>query len=114
MIQIEWRGWRLLFPGDAELKSWRIMNSKGLLKPAHVVKISHHGSHNGTLEEIFDAILPPARADGRDRFALVSTADKSFDSVPDPATLDFYKARCTVRDTRDVALGQAVEITLPG
>ena len=83
-------------------------------KPVHVVKISHHGSHNGTLEEIFDDLLPPESPDGRERFALVSTADESFDSVPDTPTLDYYRDRCTVRDTRDVARGEAVEIVLAG
>ncbi len=114
VVQIEWRGWRLLFPGDAELRSWRTMHALGLLQPAHVVKISHHGSHNGTLEDVFDALLPPAAPDGRERFALVSTALDSFASVPDIPTLDFYRQRCTVRDTRDVAIGEAVEIVLPG
>jgi hypothetical protein len=114
VVQIEWRGWRLLFPGDAELRSWRMMHDRRLLTPVHVVKISHHGSHNGTLEEIFDDILPPVSPDGRDRFALVSTADESFDSVPDPPTLDFYRGRCTVRDTREAARGEAVEIVLAG
>lgn len=114
VVQIEWRGWRLLFPGDAELRSWQMMHDQGLLKPSHVVKIAHHGSHNGTLEEIFDDLLPPLSPDGRDRFALVSTADESFDSVPDAPTLDFYRARCTVRDTREVERGAAVEIVLAG
>ncbi|MDQ4137971.1 MAG: hypothetical protein M3116_03900 [Actinomycetota bacterium] len=114
VLQIEWRGWRLLFPGDAELRSWRTMSALGLLQPAHVIKVSHHGSHNGTLEEIFDEVLPPRSHDGRDRFALVSTSDGSFESVPEEATLDFYRSRCTLLDTRSAPRGEAVEIALPG
>ncbi len=114
VLLIEWRGWRLLFTGDAELKSWRTMHALGLLEPVHLVKISHHGSHNGTMEEIFDAVLPPQAHDDRERFALVSTADGSFDSVPDIDTLDYYRERCTVRDTRDAARGEAVEIVFAG
>lgn len=114
VLLIEWRGWRLLFPGDAELRSWSTMHTLGLLAPVHVVKVSHHGSHNGTMAEVFDALLPAQSPDGRERFALLSTAEGSFASVPDSDTLDFYRSRCTVRDTRDVPPGAAVEVVLPG
>lgn len=115
VLQVEWRGWRLVFSGDAELRSWRTMNELGLLKPAHVVKVSHHGSHNGTLEGVFDTILPPVSPDGRERYAVVSTADGSFGSVPNKPTITYYKNRhCQVRDTRDVDRGKAVEVVLQG
>lgn len=114
VLEIEWRGWRLLFPGDAELRSWRTMSELGFLRPVHVVKVSHHGSHNGTLEELFDDVLPRVSHDRRERHALVSTCTGSWDSVPDDDTLGFYRARCVLHDTRDVARGSAVEIVLPG
>ncbi|WP_292833520.1 hypothetical protein [Microbacterium sp.] len=114
VVQIEWRGWRLLFSGDAELRSWRTMNGLGLLQPLDVIKVSHHGSHNGTLEEIFDALLPPQGPDARERYALVSTADDSFDSVPELDTLKYYADRCELVDTRDVGRGEAQEIVLAG
>ena len=114
VIEIEWRGWRLLFPGDAELRSWRTMADLGALRPVHFVKVSHHGSHNGTLEELFDAVLPATPHDDRPRHALVSTSTGSWASVPDDPTLDFYRARCTLHDTRDVPRGSAVEIGFPG
>ncbi len=47
-IELEWRGWRLLFPGDAEEKSWEIMDRENQIKPVHFLKISHHGSKNGS------------------------------------------------------------------
>jgi len=28
VLELEWRGWRLLFPGDAELKSWWMMHQR--------------------------------------------------------------------------------------
>ena len=114
VLQLEWRGWRLLFAGDAELKSWRTMRALGLLRPVHLIKVSHHGSHNGTLEEFFDEVLPPQSHDGRARFALVSTSDGSWESVPDEPTLEFYRSRSTLRDTRSVERGDAVEIVLTG
>ena len=59
VFALEWRGWRLLFAGDAEKRSWKTMKARSVLKPVHFLKVSHHGSHNGTpADEIFDAILP--------------------------------------------------------
>ena len=45
---LEWRGWRLLFAGDAEQKSWQMMAREARLKPVHFLKVGHHGSHNAT------------------------------------------------------------------
>ncbi len=115
VLELEWRGWRLLFAGDAELGSWRKMTEQGLLEPVHFVKISHHGSHNGTYEELFDRLMPDQSPDGRDRHALVSTHDGDWDSVPDTdGTLSLYGSRCTLHDTRAVARGASLEIRFPG
>ena len=115
VLELEWRGWRLLFPGDAEIRSWQTMRTLDLLRPAHFVKISHHGSHNGTHDELLDVVLPPTTHDGRARHALVSTHDGDWDSVPDEdATLPRYAARCTVHDTREVDRGEALELRFPG
>ncbi len=114
VLEIEWRGWRLLFPGDAELRSWERMHQQGVLRPVHFVKVSHHGSHNGTDDDRFDALMPPESPDGRERHAVVSTHDGDWDSVPDPPTLATYRGRCTLHDTRDVPRGEAVELRFPG
>lgn len=81
-----------------------------------VVKISHHGSHNGTYDELLDDLMPPQSPDGRERHALVSTHDGDWDSVPDVGgTLSLYRQpRCTLHDTRTVALGASLEIRFPG
>ena len=49
VLLLEWHGWRLLFTGDAEKRSWRTMASRvpQHMKPVHFLKISHHGSHTG-------------------------------------------------------------------
>jgi beta-lactamase superfamily II metal-dependent hydrolase len=114
VLELEWRGWRLLFPGDAELASWRLMREQQALRPVHFVKVAHHGSHNGTFEEHFDDLMPAESPDGRPRHAVVSTHDGDWDSVPDLDTLATYAARCTVHDTRTVERGAAVEIVFPG
>ncbi len=94
---MEWRGWRLLFPGDAEERSWREMNKRDLLEHVHFLKVGHHGSHNGTPEdELLDALLPPAPPDDRSRHALVSTHDGTYSGVPHAATLAELRRRCDV------------------
>lgn len=83
VFYLEWEGWRFLFPGDAEVKSWRIMEEKGVLKPVHFLKISHHLSHNGTPEdEILEQILPSNSQDNRHRLAVASTYPFTYSGIP--------------------------------
>jgi len=85
---IKWRGWRLLFTGDAELKSWKVMQERGQLSEVDSLKVSHHGSHNGTPGESFLEILFPKReVKGKERRAVVSTWREPYPSVPDEDTL---------------------------
>jgi hypothetical protein len=91
---LRWRGWKLLFAGDAELKSWRTMQARDVLEPVHFLKVSHHGSHNGTPDgEIFDAILPDKRPDKRKRYAAISTWTETYSGIPHSPT----DARLAVR-----------------
>jgi hypothetical protein len=115
VLELEWRGWRLLFPGDAEIGSWKKMHEQNRIKPVHFVKVSHHGSHNGTYDELFDELMPLDSPDGRDRHALVSTHIGDWESVPDEeVTLPLYSSRCTLHDTRTVDRGASLEIRFPG
>jgi beta-lactamase superfamily II metal-dependent hydrolase len=82
VLLLEWRGKRLLFTGDAEWhgsgveegrrnSTWDVMLSipevkKHLLQPLDLLKVSHHGSHNGTPfleggEQILSEMLSPER-----------------------------------------------------
>jgi beta-lactamase superfamily II metal-dependent hydrolase len=100
---LEWRGWRLLFTADAEERSWKEMHRQGVLKPVHLLKVSHHGSHNGTPDtDLLDIVLPPQPHDGKPRYALVSTYEDVYGGVPDDvSTLALIKGRCNrVYDTR--------------
>jgi len=102
---LEWRGWRLLFPGDAEIRSWKTMAKHGVLKPVHFLKVAHHGSHNGTPDgEIFDAILPAASHDGRNRLAAVSTWTDTYSGIPHTPTDERIKQRAelfSILDDKD-------------
>lgn len=112
VLQIEWRGYRLLFPGDAEQASWAMMSSLALLQPVHFLKVGHHGSWNGSPRNaLFDQILPAIPPDGRERFATISTCLDTYDSVPDQATIEAVGARSTLLDTRQVADGSHVTVT---
>ena len=116
VFEITWRGWKLLFPGDAEEKSWEMMLDKDVLEPVHFIKIAHHGSVNGTVADVLETVFPQAGSDGNPRHAVVSTHDKDWASVPDGDTLGLYRKRddCELHDTRDVAEGTPVTITFAG
>lgn len=117
VFELEWRGWRLLFPGDAEEKSWDLMAGReGLLRPVHFVKVGHHGSHNGTPDDpLLNLVLPETPPDQRKRVAAVSTYDDTYGPVPDADTLEQFASRCDeVFDTRTLADGECFEIHFPG
>ncbi len=104
VVLLEWRGWKLLFPADAEKKSWRMMDHHNQLEEVHFLKVSHHGSHTGMPPaELLDKILPgesQTASDGRPRYAVVSTAPQTYSSVPDDDTLDELRQRCSLFSTK--------------
>lgn len=115
---LEWRGWRLLFTGDAEEASWAMMEKleRGLV-PVHFLKVGHHGSINGTPDEsILEAVLPATRADSRKRIAIVSTcAATVYGEVPHQATLNRLRERCdSLRSTSEVPRGETIEVSFDG
>jgi hypothetical protein len=104
VLCLEWSGWRLLFSGDAEVRSWRTMNRQGVIQPVHFLKVSHHGSHTGMPPaEILDRLLPVEPHDDRPRFSAVSTFPGAFDGVPDAATLATLAQRTELRSTTELA-----------
>jgi hypothetical protein len=111
---IEASGKRLLLPGDAELESWEIMKRKcaaELGKPVDFLKVSHHGSHNGTPTEMLDTLLPVRRKAKAQ--ALVSTKHKVYGTknpVPDQDLIKDLKSRCRRLVTTDGKLGTHVDL----
>jgi len=102
VLMLEWRGWRLLFAADAELDSWRTMDDNGVLKPVHYLKVSHHGSHNGTpAPSLLDKVLPlPAGGNKKGR-ADISTWEDQYDGIPHQPTNDKLRTRARLRSTLD-------------
>jgi hypothetical protein len=113
VFSLEWRGWHLLFCGDAELRSWKTMAQQKQLRPVHFLKVGHHGSHNATPDErILNRILPVRRPDKLPRTALVSTCPGAYSGVPDHDTLLRLERRVDrVVRTDSVPVGEAIEIT---
>jgi beta-lactamase superfamily II metal-dependent hydrolase len=102
VFALEWRGWRLLFPGDAEVRSWKTMQQQGVLKPVHFLKVAHHGSHNGTPDDdILELVLPKKSPDKRKRVAAISTWTETYSGIPHTATNTRLKSRCDLKTTLD-------------
>lgn len=98
---LEWKGKKLLFSGDAEERSWKEMNRQGVLEPVDFLKISHHGSHNGTPDvDILDQILPLGATKKK---AAISTCTGSYHGMPDGDTLKEIKKRATIYSTEEDA-----------
>ena len=116
VLALEWRGWRLLFPGDAELGSWSTMDRLGVLRPVHLLKVGHHGSRNGTPpDSVLEQLLPLVRSDPRPRYALVSTWPETYAGVPDALTMRRLARRVDrVVSTRSARSGGCVTIELDG
>lgn len=106
VFMLSWRGWRLLFAGDAEKKSWAMMKNlpveEKVLKPVHFLKVSHHGSHNGTPEDtILEQFLPTKPHDARPRTAAISTWTNTYGGIPHTETNARLASRAALATTLD-------------
>jgi hypothetical protein len=120
---LNWRGWNLLFPGDAEQRSWQEMGKRGLPKPVHFFKISHHGSITGMLpDQLLDTVL---KKDGTSRYAALSAypdlekqkkgeQDWTYDQVPRQEVLDELMLHADLRQTVEVLPGGHIEYAFEG
>lgn len=100
VFSIDWRCWMLLFAGDAELRSWRTVYDRSVPRPVHILKVSHHGSHDETPEDrILHMRLPATSPDRRLRFAVVSTWPATYGGIPHPPTDARIGARCKLHCT---------------
>ena len=102
VLMLEWRGRRLLFAADAQLESWRTMDEQGVLKPVNYLKVSHHGSHNGTpAPDLLDKVLPPPAGGNKKGRADISTWEEQYPGIPHQPTNDKLRARARLRSTLD-------------
>ncbi len=103
VLLLEWKGNRLVFAGDAEHESWSLIWKKAkskIKKPIDFLKVSHHGSINGTpfdiknsnnpINVILNAILPEANANSAK--AIVTTMEDVIQAELNPVPhLDLMK-----------------------
>jgi beta-lactamase superfamily II metal-dependent hydrolase len=122
VLLLEWRGKRLLFTGDAEWEDkpvekgrhnscWAVLlkkdkNKGHLAQPVNFLKVSHHGSVNGTPfvdeegeeQPFLDAIVP----EGGEARIVVSTLAgeyKKKNEVPYPPLMEELGRRCAKTQT---------------
>jgi beta-lactamase superfamily II metal-dependent hydrolase len=115
VVCLEWRGFKLLFPGDAEQRSWKEMNRQGKLEPVHFLKVGHHGSSNGTAPpELLDKVLPPNPPDKKPRKAIVSTCVGPYHDVPHTGTLDLIRTRCELQMVGEATQPSFVDVEFDG
>ncbi|EKD39440.1 MAG: hypothetical protein ACD_75C00405G0002 [uncultured bacterium] len=118
VFTLSWRGWKLLFPGDAEHKSWKLMHKNNKIEPVHFFKVSHHGSANGLPEDgILEKLLPREPPDNKQRYALVSTYAETYNDVPAEKLLGEQLARrCSLEwtDRADLPDGGYIDFIFTG
>ena len=91
------------------------MAAREALAPVHFLKVSHHGSHNGTPPSaILDGIFPVPAPDARPRWAGLSTLADTYEGVPDGPTLARLAGRCEVRSTATLPDGAPLDFELEG
>lgn len=107
VLLLQWRGYRLLFTGDAQERSWSIMwrkNREALSERLDFLKIGHHGSENGTpwneeaglggAHPILDEML-----EGGKTQVVISTCRSSlYEDIPSKALLSVLGRRAANAD----------------
>jgi beta-lactamase superfamily II metal-dependent hydrolase len=58
VLKLHFLGKTFLFTGDLELPDWHILISDNVNLEADVLKVAHHGSKNGTDQNVLDAVKP--------------------------------------------------------
>lgn len=80
VLLFEYRGRRLLFPGDAQWGNWKFWleqpGSASLLEEIDFLKVAHHGSHNATPRGALEGLRTGGFA------AMVSTQNEPWPSIP--------------------------------
>ncbi len=108
---LEWCGKRLLFTGDAELLSWNRMAQANKLKPVDFLKVSHHGSYNGTPPlDLLERVLPGA---AQMHQSALSSYRAPYKTIPDAPTLALIQEHSQLVDIRSDPERLYVDIFIP-
>lgn len=59
MTRLNWRDFRMVFAGDAQMENWALFDSEGMLRgDCTALKAAHHGSGNGNQWERIRSLRP--------------------------------------------------------
>ncbi len=95
VVELNWKGYRALFTGDAGEAAEQTMLSNGFLEDVDYLKVGHHGSRYSTSEEFLEAVSP--------EIAVVSCGKQNLYGHPAQETLKRLKqAGCDVFCTKDL------------
>ena len=84
VVMVTYKEFDLLFPGDIELDSIsELLKDYPKEIDAEVLKVSHHGSRNGTTEEFLEAVMPIE--------AIISVGSENSFGHPHLSTLDLMR-----------------------
>jgi beta-lactamase superfamily II metal-dependent hydrolase len=112
MMMIEVGDQFLLFPGDAQWGTWDAVLSqpalRSLLERTTMLKVSHHGSHNGTPKDLLEKVI------GDHVTSFLSTAPvKQWPNVPRPPLVDALAKKTTLaRSDKDGEIRTAPGFTV--
>lgn len=109
ILMFEVAGQCLLFPGDAEIENWNYALSqpryRKLLARTSLLKVSHHGSHNGTPEALWE-LFENKREDPADpdrMWSIISTrSGKPHKSIPNPKLMRNLRRFTELHETEEV------------
>jgi competence protein ComEC len=85
VMRVEFGSTSFLLTGDMEKKIEERLYDQGLLRPADVLKVGHHGSRTSSTADLLDAVHPA--------FGLISVGFENTYGHPHPLTIAALKSR---------------------
>jgi metallo-beta-lactamase superfamily protein len=111
VLLFEYRGRRLLFPGDAQWGNWKSWieqpESAALLEQVDFLKVAHHGSHNATPRDALERMTTGAFS------AMVSTQSLPWPSIPQSQLMTRLKKKTAQHILRSDSLSIAAAPDAP-
>ena len=80
VMRVEFGSTSFLLTGDMEKQVEERLYSAGLLRPADVLKVGHHGSRTSSTQDLLDAVHPA--------FGLISVGFENTYGHPHPLTVE--------------------------
>jgi competence protein ComEC len=94
MARLNWKNFKMVFAGDAQMENWSHFDSEGMLSEnCNILRSSHHGSCNGTQWERIDRMNP--------KYVIISSDPDKKHHLPDVVGTSIF-AKYEVSDTSKV------------